>query len=74
MGVLLDFSVLSNHGRVLDDAVVARWNDDHLLGTENHLLIVLANECLRADFKLCHIAVLIQDVDVVVRWDPIDAL
>lgn len=74
MIVIHNFAILADHRRVLNDAVVAGRNHDHLLWAEDDLLIVLTNERLWTDLKLCHIAVLVKDVDVIVRWDTIDAL
>lgn len=74
MSVEYHFAVFSDHHWVLDDAVMTGRDHDHLLGTYNDLLIVLTNERLRADLELCHIAVLIEHVDVVVRWNTVDAL
>ena len=74
MSVKNNFAIFSDHDWVLNDAVMAGRDHDHLLRTDDDLLIVLADERLRADLELCHVAVLIEHMDVVVRWYTVDAL
>ena len=74
MSVEHNFAIFSDHGRVLDDAVMTGRDHNHLLGANDDLLVVLTDERLRADLELCHIAVLIEHMDVVVWWNTVDAL
>lgn len=69
-----NFSFLSKHGGVLDDAVVTRRHNNHLLRSKDDLLVVLTDEGLGTDLHLGHIAVLVQHMDVVVWRDAVDAL
>ena len=74
MSVENNFSIFSEHRWVLNDAIMTGWDHDHFLWTDDDLFIVLTNECLRANLKLRHIAVLIEHMDVVVGWNTVDAL
>lgn len=73
IGVQGRFAIFRNC-RIFHDAIVPGGHHDHLLWTKDDLLVVLANEGFWACLHLSDIAGLIQDMEIVVRWDTVDAL
>jgi len=61
---------LIDHDGVLDDAVLARGDDDVLGGADEHLLVILAHKGPGSDLQAGHVGVLVQHMQVVVRRDP----
>ena len=67
-------AILADHGRVLYDAVMAGRDHDHLLRSKDHLFIVLSDVGHWTQFHFGDIGVLVQYMNIVIRWNPIDTL